>query len=118
MISTLPTYAKHPANLRGRLNSPTTRIYRETALALKKGDLRFHVQSVRLASRWKATRYAVFSSILSQAWKEKGVPWAFDMLYLLWRQRLDELRAEGWVPIQNDTNFTYIRNCPPFGVKT
>lgn len=83
-------------------------------------DTRFHVQTVRMASRWKATRYAVFSSILTPAWKaeDRGVGWALDKLYYFWRERLDSLRNEGWAPAQDDTDFTYLRNCPPFGVTT
>lgn len=87
----------------------------------KKANKPFRIVSVRGAYRHLACRRAVLH-VLTRFGHENTLPRlqrAFDSLRTIWHARLGSLMAANWDAIGRDKlKLTYMRNCPPFGVKT
>ena len=76
------------------------------------------VVKVYNATRYKACRGAVLTSIFGRGWMSWGVDEAMRRLRRLWHKKLVELSHEGWERLQDGAKHQYLRNCPPFGCES
>lgn len=86
-------------------------------------DYKFPVHAVRNAYRYRAMRAAVFFPVFGHDWFTHDVVDLLDDLRRRWKKRLRSLAKAGWQPTSSGKSllkvqYQYLRNCPPFGVKT
>lgn len=83
--------------------------------------IKYRYEEVRGAYRYRAMHHAVLTPVLGNGWRAQaryGVCDALDKLRDLWAIRIQGLQAAGWEPAESRLAYTYLLNCPPFGVKT
>jgi len=79
-------------------------------------DFDYNIESVRQSWAWRTARSAVLNHALS-SWRKDGPAKAMERLRSLWKMRLLDLRDAG-LPRSAGKDHQYLRNCPPFGVRT
>ncbi len=87
----------------------------------KSPEIDYEVKDICGAYRYRAMHYAVFTPICGRKWLKHGrhgVCMCVKQLRKAWNVRLKELQAAEWMPLDTRRAHTYMRNCPPFGVRT
>jgi len=82
---------------------------------------RFRVLDVKKACRYRAAFYSVLVPLFgaSSVSSAEAISDAFDALRDLWRRRLPQMLKAKWYPVaRSKTAYSYVSNCPPFGVVT
>lgn len=82
-------------------------------------DYNYKIQQIVDGYPARAMRGAVLGSLLSSLeFKEHKIRRMMANVRKQWHARLVTLRKAKWEPILDGTDYQYMRNCPPFGVKT
>lgn len=80
-------------------------------------DIRYAIVEPLATGVSAAMRMAVLTPVLGVG-ADKDLQQAFDRLRHRWHDCLVGVRKAGWAPARRLRDFQYMRNCPPFGVRT
>ena len=85
-------------------------------------DCRFVINKVPLATRYVFARYVTYDGAVNfkidRAPTLKRMTTIENVTRHKWREFLESLREEGWGKISDQSDYTYMRGCPPVGVVT
>lgn len=86
---------------------------------MKASDFVYQVEDTKSGDMFHAGWDAVWGPFCDRVgYSAVDAQRCWDRVRRLWHGRLEGLRQAGWEPALNDSTLTYMRNCPPFGVRT